>query len=316
MSLKSNFKNQGGFSLVKNWAHNHVLLYALFMFLVLPKNQKGLEILRECIDIKTYSRLKRKYKKLLTSTASSTGKEGSQEKPKIIWFCWLQGIENAPVLAKKCYQSILKQCPDYTVNVITQENLSQYTDLPNYIVDKWKKGIITNAHFSDILRTNLLVKHGGTWIDSTVFLTNKIPGDIENAHLFLFRTYKPGSNGHCTNLSSWFISSAAENPVLEYSQELLFAYWQKKNSLCHYFLFHLFVELSLQKFSSVRDSIPKYTNETPHFLLFELSNPFVQEKWDSITSQSFCHKLTNKLSDEAKAKEGTFYKWILEEGKK
>lgn len=315
MSLRSVFKQQGGFSLVKNYAQNHVLLYAAFMFAVLPKNKKGLEMLRECVDFKIYSHLKRKYRKVLAHSAKSESQSvaPASEKPKIIWFCWLQGIENAPPLVKKCYENLVYHCSDYTVNIVTAQNLSQYTDLPDYILKKWQRGIISAAHFSDILRTNLLVNHGGFWIDSTVLLTAKIPEDIENAPLFLFRTYKPGSNGHCTNISSWFISSMAQNPVLVASQNLLFAYWKKRDSLCHYFLYHFFVEMALTKYSGENFTTPKYTNETPHFLLFELGNQVDKVKWESIVAQSFCHKLTNKLSEEVKTRNNTFYKYVIGE---
>jgi len=44
-------------------------------------------------------------------------------------------------------------------------------ELPGYIVEKWEKGRIPAAMFSDLLRVELLIKYGGTWIDSTVFCT-------------------------------------------------------------------------------------------------------------------------------------------------
>ena len=318
MSVRSIFRQQGGFSLVKNWAQNHVLLYAVCMFLLLPKNKKGLEMLRECVDFKIYLHLRRKYKKEVEAFLSEYSESDSRsravlEKPKIIWFCWLQGIENAPPLVKKCYESIRMHCADYDIRIVTAENFSEQADIPDFIIKKWKDGIISYAHFSDILRTALLVKNGGTWIDSTVLITASVPSDIEASPLFLFRTYKPGSNAHCTQVSSWFISSAPHNPILEKVQSLLDSYWKKQNRLCHYFLFHFFVEMVFGSFPKEASLIPEYTNETPHFLLFELSNQFSQEKWDSITAQSFCHKLTNKLGRDVKAREGTFYKHIAGE---
>lgn len=40
--------------------------------------------------------------------------------------------------------------------------------LPDYIVKKWEKGRIPADLFSDLLRLELLIRYGGTWIDSTV----------------------------------------------------------------------------------------------------------------------------------------------------
>lgn len=60
----------------------------------------------------------------------------------VIWWCWLQGLESAPPIVKACY-----------------------------ILDKWKAGIISNTHFSDILCLELLTSRGGIWVDATVFVT-------------------------------------------------------------------------------------------------------------------------------------------------
>ncbi|WP_374188006.1 capsular polysaccharide synthesis protein [Streptococcus pneumoniae] len=33
--------------------------------------------------------------------------------------------------------------------VLTEENISDYIDIPDYITDKYKKGSISRAHYSD-----------------------------------------------------------------------------------------------------------------------------------------------------------------------
>lgn len=316
MSLKNIFNQQGGFSLLKKYTKNHVFFNAFFAFLFVPKTKKGLELFREYIDIKIYYRLKRKYEKKLKK--KFLNEDLSQKcnskltKPKIIWFCWFQGIKNAPPLVHSTLKSIKENCPEYEIKIIDSKNLCEYTEIPSYILEKWKKGIISNAHFSDILRTNLLILHGGTWIDSTVLLTEKIPLEIEMSPIFFFRTFKPGSNGHCTNLSSWFISSEKNSKVLQFVQFLLFEYWKKSNYLCHYFLFHIFLEMIFELYPDLIRNMPKLTNENPHFMLFELANNFSLEKWNSIIKHSFCHKLTNRLTEDAKMIDETFYKHILE----
>lgn len=311
MGIASIFKKQGGFSLLKQYVYNHVFLYAIIVFLIIPKNKKGLELFRECMNLKVYGKIKQKYKKIINHP-EFIGKSDNL-KPKVIWFCWLQGIEEAPSLVHACYKSIEEQCAGYEIRIITEKNFSKFANIPDFIIKKWKSGIITYAHFSDILRTALLLENGGTWIDSTVLLTSSIPIDIENAPLFMFRTYKPGSDGKSTTLSSWFLSAQKENPVLILTQKLLYEYWKKHNYLCDYFLFHIFVQIALETLPEEAKRIPKYTNETPHFMLFELGNPFIQEKWDSITAMSFCHKLTNKMEKDVWSLQGTFYKTILGE---
>lgn len=49
-----------------------------------------------------------------------------------------------------------------------------------------EKGIITNTHFSDLLRIELLINHGGLWLDATTYLTGTLPNYIsENDFLFI-----------------------------------------------------------------------------------------------------------------------------------
>lgn len=311
MSVIGLFKKNGGFSLIKKYVYNHVLLYAIFLFMVVPKNRVGLELFREAINGKFFFRLEKKYKKLIES---NKGKNIHQQlrKPKIIWFCWFQGIENAPILVKKCFSSIKSKLSDYDIKLLTSANIFEFAILPDYIIEKWQKGIISDTHFSDILRNNVLVLYGGTWIDATVLLTSPLPVEIEDSDLFFFQTLKPGSNGKAVTLSSWFISSIAHNPVLELSQILLFEYWKDHTYLCDYFLFHIFTQMALNAYPEYVSAMPKYTNETPHLMLFELANSFNLKRWNSICNQIFCHKLTYKLSAEVQEKKGTFYQKIME----
>lgn len=318
MSVISYFKNQGGLKLIKQYARNHVLLYAVRSFLLVPKNRVGLEIFRELVNAKTYLKLKKKYRNVLESVSETSGcKKNSpisngvkSEKPKIIWVCWLQGIENAPPLVQACYKSIKECNPEYEVRLLTSENLQLYTNLPDFIIEKWQKGIITNTHFSDILRNNILLNHGGTWVDATLFFTSHIPSEMENAQLFYFQTLKPGRDGKAISFSSWFLSAAPHNPVLELTQKLIFNYWEKQDRLCDYFLFHHFVCMSLEKYNWIAESVPKYTNETPHIMLFELGKKYDENKFNLIAAKSFCHKLTYKVSEEVKSDKDSLYSFI------
>lgn len=302
------FRKMGGFSLLKSWAYNRVLFYTVGLFLVLPKNRFGLEILSECIEKKIYTHLKRKFKKTINQQRNMPI---DIQRKKIIWFCWLQGIESAPELVKINYGRLHKFFLDYEINIITSENFRNFTNIPDFIIKKWKTGIITHTHFSDILRTNLLALNGGIWIDATVFVTNVLPDDIAESCFFLFRTQKPGVAGKCITVSSWFISSVAAHPVMLLVQEMIFDYWSKHNYLCDYFLFHLCLEIALEKYADLISDMPKYTNETPHFLLYELSHPYDSNNFKSIIRKSFVHKLTNKMSEKEQNAVGTVYQYLL-----
>jgi hypothetical protein len=58
---------------------------------------------------------------------------------------------------------------------LNKDNLSKYANLPKKIIERFKQGKMSFAHFSDTLRFELLREHGGVWIDATCFVSSEIP---------------------------------------------------------------------------------------------------------------------------------------------
>ena len=91
-----------------------------------------------------------------------------------IWVCWFQGEEKMPETIKKCYESLQRNQGSHNIILISNDNLNDYVTLPDFIISKHDEGIISNPHFSDIIRCYLLWKYGGIWIDAAVFVLNGI----------------------------------------------------------------------------------------------------------------------------------------------
>lgn len=102
----------------------------------------------------------------------------------------MQGMENAPALVQKCYESLKINLKDREIILITAQNRKEYAILPDYIEEKYRKGIITHTHFSDLLRVELLCKYGGTWIDSTVYCSGEKWDAVTEACPFHKLAYK------------------------------------------------------------------------------------------------------------------------------
>ena len=236
------------------------------------------------------------------------------KKPRrIIWVCWLQGLENAPEIVKKCVASVKRNMPKYEVRVLTAENVFEYVTLPDYIVRKYKNSTMTFTHFSDILRTALLVQHGGIWLDATVLLTDELPAQMIDAPLFFLQKSKLLTMPHTG--SSWFIVANKGNAVLLRVLELLSAYWRCENKLRDYFLFHLFVHLILTKNEQGKKillDMPYVPNGDAHTLQYTLFEDYDERIWKQTTSRSPIHKLTWKFNhNEPLEKRGTNYDYIL-----
>ena len=269
------------------------------------------ELFKANKDAKCYLKLKKQYSKFLNDQYED--QEISKIKSNKVWVCWLQGMDNAPELVKSCYASLKKNLKDKEIVVLTSENLKDYVTFPDFIMEKWKKGIISNTHFSDLLRMELLIEHGGTWIDSTVLCTGAFPEYVENSDFFVFRNdYK--KEMQC-KLSSWFISSKADYPLLKYVRDMIFAYWQKENELKHYFLFHFFVTIVMEKYPRYTENTFFVSNINPHVLLFEyLFRPFDKHILENLKQTCFVHKLSYKFDLTDKNISGTFYEKIINKG--
>ena len=312
MGLKEIFRKQGGMKLIKQYWQGGALLTGLGEFLLLGKSRTALEILRLSTTLKTKQKLEKKYKwKLNEFDENYVDREHTTSNK--IWICWFQGRENAPELVQKCYNSVVNNNPNSEVIVITSENMSQYVTFPDYIIDKWKKGIITHTHMTDLMRLELLINYGGLWLDATVLCTGKAPDYFYNSELFFYQCLKPGRDGHGNFISSWLINAKTNNKILMATRELCYEYWKDNNSMWDYFLFHDFMSIVLEKYSIDLGKIIPRDNATPHILLLRLFDFYDEKMWNAIKEQTQFHKLTYKFSENDKEKKGTYYKYILEE---
>lgn len=313
MGLKEVFEKQGGMKLLKQYWQGGALFTGIGEFLLLGKSRTALEILRLSTTLKTKQKLEKKYKWKLEEFDKSYVEKEHKESNKI-WICWFQGMENAPELVKKCYQSVIEHNPDKEVIVITSENISDYVDFPEYIMKKWKNGIITHTHMTDLLRLELLINYGGLWLDATVLCTGQAPDYFFNSNLFFFQNLKPGRDGDCQYISSWLMSAKTNNKILMATKELCYEYWKKNNSMWDYFLLHDFMSIVLDYYpSDWKNVIPK-DNATPHILLLRLFEPYNEEVWNIISQDTSFHKLSYKFSDDLKHIKDTYYDRLFNKG--
>ena len=235
---------------------------------------------------------------------------------KVIWTCWLQGLENAPLLVQKCIASMRQYANGYEVIVIDNTNLSQYVQLPDYIREKYAKGIIPHAHYSDIIRLCLLQKYGGVWIDSTILLTNILPKYITDAELFVFRGDRVGQ----TFIYNPFLAAQPNHPIINSLLGLLLEYWKKEDKLVSYSIFHLFFTMAVDSNDKNRvlwEQVPFSYGSQMFYLQPQLGKPYSEQAYQLATQLSSIHKLTYKFEQFGIdiTKKGTFYD-VLINGKK
>lgn len=158
--------------------------------------------------------------------------------PRVIWICWFQGLDNAPLLVKRCIESVYKHSGALKIVIITESNFLDYISLPPDIIKKYKSGLIGKAHFSDILRCCLLHKYGGIWLDATMFLTRELSTPFLNLPFCSLRFKNLLSSGSISNglWTTYFLASEKNGYLIECIMNSLIKYWQKYDVAIDYFL--------------------------------------------------------------------------------
>lgn len=308
MSLQQTLKKQGGIKLIKQYFRGGAFFTAVFELLLLGKSRTALEILRLSASLKIKQKLQKRYKKYFENFDRNWQDDMSHISSNKVWICWFQGMEKAPHLVQKCYQSVKKNMPEREVILLTSDNMFDYIDFPEFILEKWKKGIITHTHMTDLMRLELLLKYGGLWLDATVFCSDsQIPDYFFDSELFLFQCLKPGRDGHANYVSSWLMGAKTNNKILMATRDLCYAYWSENNSMWDYFLLHDFMSIVLDNYPEEAAKIIPRDNAAPHILLLRLFDKYDEDTWNAIKSQTKFHKLSYKFTDEQKRMKGTYY---------
>lgn len=321
--LTTQYHQFGGFHLVWQYAKKGVLLVVVNGFVRCVVKRQSFKAIYPDVLCKIEPYLVKRYGPLVQEFKSSRSSSLSHEHPKVIWWCWLQGIENAPSIVRACYNSLVQgewfKDNGYKVNIIDTENWKEYIELPGYIVKKWEKKQIPPALFSDLLRLELLIKYGGTWIDSTVLCTldsrfkfqDSSAQKYLDADLFLFQ-YTPKGTTEGISISNWFISAHSNNEVLMTLRDMLFAYWKDYNCTLDYYIFHLFFAMVAKEYPEQIAAMPYGQSQNSLVLLHHWGEKFDQKKWDKLANKVCFHKLAFRTKNEIKNNKHNYYNWILD----
>ena len=195
-------------------------------------------------------------------------------------------------MCKACLASLRRWHPDKEIITLDKDNISQYVTLPDYIQQKYERGFIPNAHYSDIVRLQLLVQHGGIWLDSTMFCTGRKFAHFLDLPFFCTRWQKDEPSSFLTS----FIVSEPDNPILSLTRDLLLEYWKDHDYVIHYFIFNIFLGMAAERFPQECQKVPFFSTDTVHDISSAVWNNenFSEERMKEFAEQSDFHKLTYK----------------------
>ena len=233
-----------------------------------------------------------------------------------IFILWLQGLDNAPEVVKKCIDSTVRNSNGFTVHIITQENLEQYTEgIPSEVLEKIFAGIkrqqgqinkdfnrkyfdFTIQYLSDLLRMWLLSHYGGLWVDATVYHTSRIELPYIDRYYTLRRP-----NGFKLNIgngrwSTYYQYSPAGNIVTQFVYEALCYYAKNADFIMHYFLTDETIDYAYNNVDAIRqeiDSVPM-SNLDVNSLVEILNQPWDESLYNKLTENTNTFKLSWKIN--------------------
>lgn len=240
-----------------------------------------------------------------------------QDRQDKIWLCWWQGMDNAPEIVRACYRSICEHAGHRDVVVITDKNVDDYVHFPSWLMDKYRSGIISRTHISDLLRLDLLAHYGGLWLDSTFFCCGSLDDPIYRAPLF---SIKRPDYLHASIASGYFANYSlgcdnAHRRVFSTIRDYELEYWRRSDFLIDYLLTDYLIVLAQRHNPAIKAAFDAIQPNNAHCddLFTHLGRPYDERLWSKLRCDTELFKLSWKYSYPYRTNEQiTFFGKLIE----
>ncbi|UWX96157.1 capsular polysaccharide synthesis protein [Arthrobacter zhaoxinii] len=213
----------------------------------------------------------------------------------LVFMYWGQGFDSAPEIVRACYEQAKRLHSPDSIVFLDDNNLHEWVTLPQRIIDV---ASVSRAAFSDVLRFELLAKHGGVWLDATCMVMRPMQDIFQHlvtpSGFFAFDKEKPGL------ISSWFLASNPGSYITCMTRDALRLYFGVYDKPITYFFLHqmfVFMYRLDDRFEKLWDkrSTPRADPRAVHrALLRDVGDVNLNE----LLAGSFVHKLTHKNKPE------------------
>ena len=208
---------------------------------------------------------------------------------KCIWTAWFQGESDAPEIIHLTISSMRNNSNGHRVIVLSNDNIDSYINIPDVIRQKVDEGVISLAHYSDIVRMMVLAKYGGVWLDATMFLSKPIDEKAFTDLFFSVGRIAPESKFVSNN--KWIvgiIGGCKNSKYILMISKMLLAYWTEHNVCIDYFVFDYLIAALYyydNGFKSLVDSIHRVKGYS--FNLKSICNqPYDQDIIDCVLNKN------------------------------
>lgn len=224
-----------------------------------------------------------------------------------VWVFWWDGQKAMPDIVKLCVNSIRLHSKQEQFALIDKDNFQKYAQVPDTVLNKYKQGLISIQSFSDVLRVALLKKHGGTWLDATLFVSASVYAE----HTHALYTIRHGqetdfvSNGRWT---SYCLGGPPEHTLYRFLFDAILQYHSKFNHLVDYFLFDYLIALAYDNIPQVNQDMQNLPilHEQVKTLQTKLCVQYSARDYQTLCENTHFHKL-NWRSDTASFAQNSYF---------
>lgn len=246
--------------------------------------------------------------------------------PLPVWAMWWDGEENAPPCVKLALQSQRKYFgrPEYDYHFLTKETYTQFARLDPAVLSRFEQGEMSLTHLSDVLRCELLRRHGGLWMDATVYMTGPLDRAALAADFYTVRkTTYPQNLRALIPAGRWacyVLRCRPGDPLMAFLTAAYQRYWKKYADVTDYYLLDEMIDAAYRLVPKVKqliDSAP--VNNERVFDLYNMRNEaYTPGKTAPVLQASCLHKLSykDKYLDCRPDGRMTVWKWIREEARR
>lgn len=240
-----------------------------------------------------------------------------------VWCCWWQGEAKMPELVQLCHKRLKQVIPadKAELHLITLENYRDYVDLPDHIIEKFGRKIITMTTMSDVLRFALLEKYGGYWLDATLFFTGDIPEEYFSGNFYCQRmvsnTEVARREACRCNWCGFSMAGPRGNIVFRYMKDAFSYWWAHYDTIIDYVLIDYLLWSGFKAVTAIHDVIDAVPdNNEDIFEMYQVLNqPYSPELLERLTKRNVMHKFTYKMDLHKQTVEGelTLYGWLWQQ---
>ena len=224
-------------------------------------------------------------------------------KDAVIWIYW-NDFSNMPTMVEKCIERIRKNSNGHKVVIVTEDTVSDYLQLDEVVLRKYKEGKISRTHFCDIVRIALLHQYGGVWMDCTLLLTQPLPEIVTSSDFYTNHMNKwDDFNVSGGRWSTFFFACRRDNLLMKATLDVFVEYWKRYDDSVDYVWMDYIFNLLYNNIPSIKEMIDAVPENNPDIWIMQtkIAAPFSREEFDALIEDKnrFLYKFSYKKSIDA-----------------